>query len=607
MSNRRITLRTKLLGGFGVVLALMAVLTVISMQKLDAVNQGAVVAHKNVMPSLKLVDEIARNVETYRKLEFEHIASPDLKSKTAVEGRLDTTSATLAKAAAAYRALVADDQDRALFGKVQAGVTAMQTGRADVIALSRAGRTADATQLMVKQSAVVVTPLLVDSDAWAALNTQRESRAFTDAGGTLSSAKRLMLILLGFSAAAGLGIALLLSRQLRKGIGEIINRLEMLRDKCTTDLAVALRNMAAGDLTTVVTPVTPHIESWSNDEIGDIAQAVNAVRDNTVGSVIAYNESRVALCELVGQVAGAAASVSSGSQQMAATSEEAGRAVSEIANAITEVATGAQRQVQTVEDVRVTSEQVTHATASSAENAQETALIAEEARTIAAEGSTAVEQATEAMVAVREASTQATLAIRGLGAKSDQIGGIVDTITGIAEQTNLLALNAAIEAARAGEQGRGFAVVAEEVRKLAEESQTAARSIASLIGEIQNETGRAIEVVEAGGARTNEGAATVEQAREAFGRIGGSVEDVSSRVAQIAAAIQQVAASATKMQEDMADVSAVAEQSSASTEQVSASTQQTSASTQEISASAAELARTAGELEQLVQRFKVAA
>ena len=107
--------------------------------------------------------------------------------------------------------------------------------------------------------------------------------------------------------------------------------------------------------------------------------------------------------------------------------------------------------------------------------------------------------------------------------KSEQIEGIVATITGIAEQTNLLALNAAIEAARAGEQGRGFAVVAEEVRKLAEESQSPPASIAGLIEEIQAETAKAVEVVEDGARRTEEGAATVEQAREAFEPLGASV------------------------------------------------------------------------------------
>ena len=107
-------------------------------------------------------------------------------------------------------------------------------------------------------------------------------------------------------------------------------------------------------------------------------------------------------------------------------------------------------------------------------------------------------------------------AIQALSARSEKIGGIVDTITGIAEQTNLLALNAAIEAARAGEQGRGFAVVAEEVRKLAEESQSAAAQIAGLIGEIQTETGRVVEVVADGAERTEDGVDTVQRTREAF-------------------------------------------------------------------------------------------
>jgi Methyl-accepting chemotaxis protein (MCP) signalling domain len=112
---------------------------------------------------------------------------------------------------------------------------------------------------------------------------------------------------------------------------------------------------------------------------------------------------------------------------------------------------------------------------------------------------------------------------------------------------HLLALNAAIEAARAGEQGRGFAVVAEEVRKPAEESSQAAASIAALIGEIQDETKRAVEVVELGGRRTDEGAGIVEQAREAFDVIDEHVQEMSGRVSQIAASAQTLAATAADL------------------------------------------------------------
>ena len=195
------------------------------------------------------------------------------------------------------------------------------------------------------------------------------------------------------------------------------------------------------------------------------------------------------------------------------------------------------------------------------------------------------------MSEVRESALGVSEAMATLAAKSEEIGGIVSTITGIAEQTNLLALNAAIEAARAGEQGKGFAVVAEEVRKLAEESQQAAGSIATLIAEIQEDTSRTVSVVEDGATRSQQGAQVVEQAREAFAQISERVQGVSARIAQIA--------------ESTGEVASVAEQSSASAEQVSASTQQTSASTQQIAASAQELARTAEELEQLVARFQL--
>ena len=208
---------------------------------------------------------------------------------------------------------------------------------------------------------------------------------------------------------------------------------------------------------------------------------------------------------------------------------------------------------------------------------------------------------------MRASTADVTAAIESLAARSQQIGGIVDTITAIAEQTNLLALNAAIEAARAGEQGRGFAVVAEEVRKLAEESSHAAREIGGLIGEIRAETGRAVEVVSDGARRTVEGAETVERAREAFATIGASVDDVTGRIEQIAAAAARIAGSAERVEKDVEEIAAIAEQSSAATEEVSASTEQTSASTQQVSASAQELRRTATELAEMVAAFRLEA
>jgi methyl-accepting chemotaxis protein len=101
-------------------------------------------------------------------------------------------------------------------------------------------------------------------------------------------------------------------------------------------------------------------------------------------------------------------------------------------------------------------------------------------------------------------------------------------------------------------------VVAEEVRKLAEESQTAAASIGTLIGQIQAGTGKAVEVVADGSRQTDESVKTVDQAREAFVRIDSSVEDMSERVDRIAIALQSFVTSSADMQESLEQALAVA-------------------------------------------------
>ena len=438
---------------------------------------------------------------------------------------------------------------------------------------------------------------------WAVVSSRLRSEALASAG---ELAKRSALVAL-IAAALMLLTAVLFSGSIKRGIQAILSRIRQLSEEDAAALENALGELAGGNLTVTLTPVTPPIRVTGRDEIGQVAEAVNGIRDSTAASMLAYNEMAAQLRTLVADVSGSASAVATASQQMASTSDEAGRAVGEIASAAGDVAQGAERQARMVASTSEGAADAAGAAAESAEQAHATAEVAEQTRAVTREGVEAADQATDAMRAVRDSAVSATRTIGDLASKSDEIGGIVQTITGIAQQTNLLALNAAIEAARAGEQGRGFAVVAEEVRKLAEESQQAAATIAGLIREIQTETQKAVTAVGDGAERTEAGFATVEMTRGAFEQIDTSIADISGRVRQIAVSVRGIAEGAERIQGEISEVAAVAEKSSVSSEQVSAAAQETSASTQEIAASAQALAITAEQLERLVGRFTLSA
>ena len=137
----------------------------------------------------------------------------------------------------------------------------------------------------------------------------------------------------------------------------------------------------------------------------------------------------------------------------------------------------------------------------------------------ATQGSQIADETVKQMNEIAGAVEESTVIVRDLGENSKEIGSIVEAISEIAGQTNLLALNAAIEAARAGEQGRGFAVVADEVRKLAEASQSAVEKIGAIIETIQVTTEKAVQAMELGYSRVEHGRGNVETTGKSFQEI----------------------------------------------------------------------------------------
>lgn len=303
---------------------------------------------------------------------------------------------------------------------------------------------------------------------------------------------------------------------------------------------------------------------------------------------------------LIAKLMEAAENLENTSGELSSTVQETTAVSAHLSDMLGQLATGAKDQAISLEQTSVVIEQLSANAQEVAANAESVSQSSGKAALAAESGFSQAENAIRKIEKISEVSVQTSEVVSILGDQSIQIGNIVDVIKDIAEQTNLLALNAAIEAARAGEQGRGFAVVADEVRKLAEQSSTSAAQIAMLIGNIQRETERAVEMMEISKDEVAGGVEAVKLAGRSFQTIVEEIKTVVGQIQQVTTAAQEIASGTTQAAISIESIGAIAEQTASSTQEVSGASEEQNAKMLLVNQSAETLAQLGEGLSRLI-------
>lgn len=215
------------------------------------------------------------------------------------------------------------------------------------------------------------------------------------------------------------------------------------------------------------------------------------------------------------------------------------RSSSELQAAASQQTTGSREQAASTNEIATTIKELVATARQIAESAQRVASIAQETARGARAGDDTLQQAQQAVVDIKRQVDLIVTHMLDLGAKSRQIGAILEIINEMSEQTNILSINASIEAAGAGEAGKRFGVVADEIRKLADRVGGSTKEIKTLIEEIRSAVHTTVMATESGSKAVDAGTRDFDGVSAAFQRIVSMVETATDASREIELSTKQ--------------------------------------------------------------------
>jgi methyl-accepting chemotaxis protein len=501
---KHMTIKSKLIAGFGVLSAIVLGVSVMSLHALSSSTDG----FSNYVNGPGARADMAAQVRT--AVDRRAIAARNLVLVTK-PADLETEKADVTRASEDVQAklkllktMVASGHDssdtaRTLVGEIDRVEMLYGPVANDIVALALAGKHDEAIVKMDDECRPLLAALVKATDAYADFTRSRQDQLVRNSEDQYQLQRNLLIAI----CAAAIAMAL--------AAGAFITRSITLPIRRAVDVA---STVARGDLRS-------RIVVTQNDETGQLLGALADMNARLIETVSRVRESS-------GSIVSASSEIATGNTDLSQRTEE---------------------QAASLEETAASMEELTSTVKQNTENAQQASALATSASDVAQRGNKVVRQVVDTMHGISESS-----------AKIAEITGIIE---GIAFQTNILALNAAVEAARAGEQGRGFAVVASEVRSLAQRSSSAAKEIKDLIAnsvlQVQNgsalasQAGETMSEVTQAVARVTDimeeiAAASIEQGR-GIEQVNQAITQMDEVTQQNAALVEEAAAASQSLQD----------------------------------------------------------
>ncbi|WP_345812591.1 methyl-accepting chemotaxis protein [Paraburkholderia sp. PREW-6R] len=504
MALKNLTIKTKLIAGFGTLSLIVVVVSCMSLKALNDSTEGfsnfvhGINARADMAVQVRTaVDRraiAARNLVLVTKPQDLDLEKADvLRAHEDVQTnlkKLNDMIATATDTSEKARSLVAD------INRVEASYGPVAT---DIVNLALNNKRDEAVVKMDEQCRPLLAALISATNAYAEYTHMRQEQLISDYTTHYENQRNLLIAMCLFALGLAVGACLLITRAVTKPLGVAI------------DVA---RTVSEGDLRT-------RIEVDATDETGKLLGALRDMNERLTAIVGRVRDSSTS-------IAGAARQIAAGNMDLSQRTEQ---------------------QAASLQETAASMEELTSTVKQNADNAQQGSALASNASSVARKGSEVVGQVVNTMHDISDSSTK--------------IADITGIIEGIAFQTNILALNAAVEAARAGEQGRGFAVVASEVRSLAQRSSSAAKEIKDLIATsvdkirdgsaLANEAGKTMSEVTQAVARVTDimseiAAASSEQSR-GIEQVNVAITQMDNVTQQNAALVEEAAAASRSMED----------------------------------------------------------